>query len=100
MISFMASDKMTDRQIGSAVMLGFLGSFQGTGLSGATQVVTPVRPEQRPTKGSEVRAAAEVQAIQAYALSAVANGAGSLNAAHHLPKTWAFRGLEPWRDPA
>ncbi|MEU3354085.1 hypothetical protein [Streptomyces sp. NPDC037389] len=96
MISFMASDKMTDRQIGSAAMLGFLGAFQGTGLSGAT----PVRPEQRPTKGSEVRAAAEAQAHQAYAVAAVANGAGSLNAAHHLPKTWAFRGLEPWRDPA
>ncbi|MCC3775676.1 hypothetical protein [Streptomyces sp. UNOB3_S3] len=95
MISFIASDKMTDRQIGSAAMLGFLGSFQGTGLSGAT----PVRPEQRPTKGSAVMAAAEEQARQGYALAAVANGAGSLNAAHH-PMTWAFRGLKPWRDPA
>ncbi|MFI9205145.1 hypothetical protein [Streptomyces sp. NPDC053048] len=96
MISFIASNKMTDRQIGSAAMLGStIGSFQGTGLSGAA-----IRLEQRPTKASEVKAAAAAQA-QAYAPAAAANGAGSPNAAqHHLPKTWAFRGLKPWRDPA
>ncbi|MEU4208856.1 hypothetical protein AB0F13_02425 [Streptomyces sp. NPDC026206] len=98
MISFIASNKMTDRQVGSAAMLGFtFGSFQATGLSGAISV----RPEQRPTKASEVKAAAMAQA-EAYApAAATINGAGSLNVLHHLPKTtWAFRGLEPWRDPA
>ncbi|MEU1309786.1 hypothetical protein ABZ419_12950 [Streptomyces cinnamoneus] len=95
MISFIAANKMTDRQIGSASMLGFsFGSFQGTRLSVAVS-----RPEQRPSQASEVKAAAMAQA-QAYATAAAANGAGSLNAQQHLPKTWAFRGLEPWRDPA
>ncbi len=97
MISYMASEKMTDRQIGSARMLGFTFDVQGTGLSGAG--ATSFLFEQRPTKASEVAAAAEAQA-QAYVVAAAANGAGSLNAQHHLPKTWAFRGLEPWRDPA
>ncbi|MEX2983510.1 hypothetical protein [Streptomyces sp. C36] len=97
MISFIARNKMTDRQIGSAAMLGSsLGMFQGTGLSGAA----PALLEQRPTRASEVKAAAVAQA-QAYVVVAAANGAGSPNAPqHHLPKTWAFRGLEPWRDPA
>ncbi|MEU7132240.1 hypothetical protein [Streptomyces sp. NPDC046261] len=96
MISFIASNKMTDRQVGSASMLAFtFGPFQGTGLSGEASV----RPERRPANASQVKAAAAAQA-QAYAPTAAANGAGSLNAQHHLPKTWAFRGLEPWRDPA
>lgn len=96
MISFIASNKMTDRQVSSAAMLGFtFGPFQGTGLSGDPSV----RLERRPANASEVKAAAAAQ-VQAYAPAAAANGAGSPNAQHHLPKTWAFRGLEPWRDPA
>ncbi|MFI1969276.1 hypothetical protein BLA24_25105 [Streptomyces cinnamoneus] len=96
MISFIASNKMTDRQVGSASMLGFsAAAFQGTGLPGAMSSFL----EERPTKASAVKAAAVAQA-KPYALAAATNGAGSLNAQHQLHTTWAFRGLEPWRDPA
>ncbi|MGK5548712.1 hypothetical protein ACSNOH_28865 [Streptomyces sp. URMC 127] len=106
MISFKTSNKMTDRPVIAARPLGFsFGSFQGTGLSGAG--FAPVNGSaltnetslinERPTKASAVEAAATAQA-QAYALAATTNGAGSVSTQHHT--MWAFRGLEPWRDPA
>lgn len=98
MISFKTSNKMTDRPVVATrslgTIVGSLSLFQGTGLFHAG--FAPVN--ERPIKASAVRAAAAAQA-QAYAIEATTNGAGSLNAQQHLTM-WAFRGLEPWRDPA
>lgn len=101
--STVSSSKMTDRSAVSLCMLG--ASFQGTGLSG----IRAVRPEsvlsltdlpvrernERPTKALE---AAVVAQAQAYAFAAAA-GAGSLKQTQHHTM-WAFRGPEPWSDPA
>ncbi|MCC3767433.1 hypothetical protein [Streptomyces sp. UNOC14_S4] len=98
MISFKSSNKMTDRPVVALLPLGksfsFAPAFQGTGLPGAA--FAPVN--ERPTKASAVAALAQAPA---YAMEATTNGAGSLNARHQQHLTmWAFRGLEPWRDPA
>ena len=94
--------KMTDRSV--VVSLCMLGaSIPGTGLSGirAVRPASSVSPaglpvrerNERPTKALE---AVEAQA-QAYAFTAA--GAGSRKQTqHHL--MWAFRGPEPWSDPA
>ncbi|GGX40620.1 hypothetical protein [Streptomyces fructofermentans] len=92
--------KMTDRSVVSACLLGF--SNLGTGLSGIPAVrpaspvslaVLPVRERnERPMKALE---AVDAQA-QAYAFAAT--GAGSSKQTHHT--MWAFRGPEPWSDPA
>ncbi|MFI1799153.1 hypothetical protein ACH427_17635 [Streptomyces sp. NPDC020379] len=99
MISFKTSSKMTDRPVVATrslgITVGSLSLFQGTGLS--TAGFAPVN--ERPTKASAVRAAAAAQA-QTYAIEATTNGAGSLNAQQQHLTMWAFRGLEPWRDPA
>ncbi|MEV5318428.1 hypothetical protein AB0K92_12370 [Streptomyces sp. NPDC052687] len=108
MISINASSistvKMTDRSVvASLCMLGSLD--QGTGLSGiravrpASSVALaglPVRERnERPTKALE--AAVEAQA-QAYAFTATGAGFRKQTTQHHL--MWAFRGPEPWSDPA
>ncbi|HLL32550.1 hypothetical protein ACIG0D_13905 [Streptomyces sp. NPDC052773] len=108
MISINASSistvKMTDRSVvASLCMLG--SSDQGTGLSGiravrpASSVALaglPVRErDERPTKALE--AAVEAQA-QAYAFTATGAGFRKQTTQHHL--MWAFRGPEPWSDPA
>ncbi|MBP2405013.1 hypothetical protein [Streptomyces syringium] len=96
MISFMSFNKMTDRSVVATCPLG--GSLRGTGLpfGGAELIVI----EERPSKASAMKAAGTAQA-QAYAPVATINGAGSLNAQQYQHHTmWAFRGLEPWRDPA
>ncbi|MBK3645613.1 MULTISPECIES: hypothetical protein [Streptomyces] len=97
-----SSVKMTDRSV--VVSLCMLGaSIPGTGLSGirAVRPASSVSPaglpvrerNERPTKALE---AVEAQA-QAYAFTAA--GAGSRKQTqHHL--MWAFRGPEPWSDPA
>ncbi|MFI1568137.1 hypothetical protein ACH4ZX_34820 [Streptomyces sp. NPDC020490] len=94
--------KLTDRSVvASLCMLG--ASDQGTGLSGIRAVRPassvslaglPVRERnERPTKALEAVAAQ----AQAYAFTAA--GAGSRKQTqHHL--VWAFRGPEPWSDPA
>ncbi|MEH6379451.1 hypothetical protein V7793_34700 [Streptomyces sp. KLMMK] len=108
MISFKTSNKMTDRPVIAARPLGFsFASLRGTGLSGAG--FAPINGSaligetslinERPTKASAVKAAASAQA-QAYALAATTNGAGSVSTQHQHHTMWAFRGLEPWRDPA
>ncbi|GHF65347.1 hypothetical protein GCM10018787_11950 [Streptomyces thermodiastaticus] len=101
--SFFGTAKATDHAVASLCLLGALD--RGTGLSG----VRGMRPEsslpfagfvireriERPTTALE---AGEVQA-QAYALTAT--GAGTRMQAtqqHHL--MWAFRGPQPWSDPA
>ncbi|TLS39716.1 hypothetical protein FE633_45440 [Streptomyces montanus] len=92
--------KMTDRSVVSTCLLGF--SNQGTGVFG----IPAVRPasavslagllvrerNERPTQALE---AVEAQA-HAYAFAAA--GAGSRKQTHHT--MWAFRGPEPWSDPA
>ncbi|GAB2987409.1 hypothetical protein GCM10023080_061460 [Streptomyces pseudoechinosporeus] len=98
--SSISTVKMTDRSVVSTCLLGF--SNLGTGLSG----IPAVRPassvslaglpvserNERPMKALE---AVEAQA-QAYAFAAA--GAGSRKQLHHT--MWAFRGPEPWSDPA
>ncbi|MFR0358113.1 hypothetical protein [Streptomyces sediminimaris] len=95
--------KLTDRSVVSACMLGV--SDQGTVLSGipaagpASAPVSlaglPVREcNERPIKALE---AVEAQA-QAYAFAAAGAGSRKQTTQHHL--MWAFRGPDPWSDPA
>ncbi|MFC8506147.1 hypothetical protein ACFU3J_23950 [Streptomyces sp. NPDC057411] len=110
--------KMTDRSVVSACSLGtsvatsvasaasvsFASSaLLGSGLSGAGMPVLgmpgllAVRPErnERPTKALE----AAVGKAQATAYGFAATGAGIQQTTQHHTM-WAFRGLEPWSDPA
>ncbi|MEU9555954.1 hypothetical protein [Streptomyces fumanus] len=95
---------MTDRSTVSLCILG--ASDLGTGLSGISAVRPassvapaglPVRERnERPTKALE---AAVMAQARAYAFAAT--GAGfrkQQTTQHHL--MWAFRGPEPWSDPA
>ncbi|MGW7257110.1 hypothetical protein [Streptomyces sp. NPDC054834] len=100
--SIISTAKMTDRSAVSLCMLGV--SNLGTGLSGisavrpASSVVIaglPVRERnERPTKALEAVAAQ----AQAYAFAAAGAGFRKQTTKHHL--MWAFRGPEPWSDPA
>ena len=100
--SFTSTVKMTDRSVASLCMLGV--SNLGTGLSGIPAVrpasslslaVLPVRERnERPTEALE---AVGAQA-QAYAFAAAGAGFRKQTTQHHL--MWAFRGPEPWSDPA
>ncbi|CAL9443236.1 hypothetical protein [Streptomyces sp. Tu 3180] len=104
MISINASStvKMTDRSSVSLCMLG--ASNQGTGLSGIraarpASLVAPSAPavrerDERPTKALE----AVVAQAHAYAFAAAGAGFRKQTTQHHL--MWAFRGPEPWSDPA
>ncbi|RIH62381.1 hypothetical protein D3C59_00075 [Streptomyces sp. SHP22-7] len=96
--------KMTDRSAVSLCMLG--ASNPGTGLSGIRAVLPasasvapaglPVRErDERPTKALE---AAVVAQAQAYAFTATGAGFRKQTTQHHT--MWAFRGPEPWSDPA
>ncbi|MGW1543202.1 hypothetical protein ACWCPM_23680 [Streptomyces sp. NPDC002309] len=95
--------KMTDRSVASLCMLGI--SNPGTGLSGIRAVRPasslslaglPVRErDERPTKALE---AAVVAQAHAYALTATGAGFRKQTTQHH--QMWAFRGPEPWSDPA
>lgn len=101
--SFISAAKLTDRSVVSACMLGV--SNLGTGLSGIPAVrpesavslaSLPVRErDERPTKALEAAVAAQAQA---YAFTATGAGFGKQTTQHHL--MWAFRGPEPWSDPA
>ncbi|WP_175434622.1 hypothetical protein [Streptomyces hawaiiensis] len=97
--------KMTDRSAVSACMLGV--SNLGTGLSGIRAVRPasasvaptglPVRERnERPTKALEAAVAAQAKA--AYAFTATGAGFRKQTTQHH--QMWAFRGPEPWSDPA
>ncbi|MFD4246697.1 hypothetical protein ACFWP3_34635 [Streptomyces sp. NPDC058525] len=107
MTSFMTFTKMTDRSVDASCLLGSV-SLLGTGLSAipaagpALLATLPVSERnERPTQAPAAVLAAEAQAHGAYGFAAAA-GAGSLTKQtkqqHHL--MWAFRGLEPWSDPA
>ena len=101
--SFISTVKMTDRSAVSLCMLGV--SNLGTGLSAirggrpassVSPAGLPVRERnERPTRALE--AAVEAQA-QAYAFAAAGAGFRKQTTQHHL--MWAFRGPEPWSDPA
>ncbi|WTH65764.1 hypothetical protein OHA89_13750 [Streptomyces sp. NBC_01546] len=107
----MTFTKMTDRSVAASCLLGSV-SVLGTGVS----AISAARPallatlpgsvserNERPTQAPVAVLAAEAQAHGAYG-SAAAAGAGSQTQTkqtkhqHHL--MWAFRGLEPWSDPA
>ncbi|WP_329532489.1 hypothetical protein OG568_19410 [Streptomyces sp. NBC_01450] len=102
-ISSISTAKVTDRSVVSTCLLGV--SNLGTGLSGITAVrpasplslaVLPIRERnERPMKALEAAVVAEAQA---YAFAAT--GAGSLKQTKHHHTMWAFRGPEPWSDPA
>ncbi|MDI3407730.1 hypothetical protein [Streptomyces cavernicola] len=96
--------KMTDRSVVATCPLGL--SNQGTGLPVGISAVRPAslshaflsldERNERPTKAPE----AAVAAAQAQAYAFAAAGAGlrkQTTTQHHM---WAFRGLEPWSDPA
>ena len=98
MIDFIATSKMTDRQVvASSCLLEFrLGS---TGLSGVS-----LGANERPAKAPAV---VEAAAGQAYAFDFAVAGAGAgrqktqvQTQTQHQHHMWAFRGLYPWRDPA
>ncbi len=96
--------KMTDRSTVSLCILG--ASNPGTGLSGirAVRPASSVAPaglpvrerNERPTKALD--AAAVAAQAQAYAFAATGAGFRKQTTQHHL--MWAFRGPEPWSDPA
>ncbi|WP_369249051.1 hypothetical protein [Streptomyces sp. R41] len=101
--SSISTVKMTDRSVVSTCMLGV--SNLGTGLSGIPAVRPasslslaglPIRERnERPTQALEAAVVAEAQA---YAFAAAGAGALKQTTQHHT--MWAFRGPEPWSDPA
>ncbi|MFE4534322.1 hypothetical protein ACFRKB_04505 [Streptomyces scopuliridis] len=109
--SFISTAKMTDLSVVSVCPLGFSRSeLIASGLSGASAVrpagllsALPVRKRavnvlernERPTKALE----AGVAAAEAKAYAFAATGAGATKQTQHHTM-WAFRGLEPWSDPA
>ncbi|MFC8262183.1 hypothetical protein ACFUNF_32345 [Streptomyces sp. NPDC057291] len=110
MISIIETNKMTDLSVVSACSLGLAcsseSSLRGTGLSGISAAgrlslaSLPVRERnERPTQ-APTAAVAKGQAKAAYAFAAVGAGAGAEKQTTHHHKMWAFRGPEPWSDPA
>ncbi|MET9223596.1 hypothetical protein ACIOC1_07370 [Streptomyces sp. NPDC088197] len=123
MISIMTTVKMTDRSVVATCPLGV--SPRATRLSSALLPVLPIRERnERPMQAPAAAVAAKVLA-HASAFAAAANGAGAGTAKAAIEakgaidgfasggfangngqqKTqqygkWAFRGLEPWSDPA
>jgi hypothetical protein len=99
--SSISTVKMTDRSVVSTCLLGV--SNLGTGLSGIPAVRPasslslaglPVRERnERPTQALEAAVVAE-----AYAFAAAGAGSKKQTTQHHT--MWAFRGPEPWSDPA
>ncbi|MGW6565319.1 hypothetical protein [Streptomyces sp. NPDC054975] len=115
-VSFVSIDKMTDRSVVSACSLGLSGSaflghgLPGTGLSGAGLApAASLRPAadlaglpvmeriERPTKALEAGVAAGKASAYAFAATGAGNQTKQTQQ-HHM--MWAFRGLEPWSDPA
>ncbi|NJP42417.1 hypothetical protein [Actinacidiphila epipremni] len=107
--------KLTGRPVAAPCSLGMPMAASGLLLADALLPVlaTGARSE-RPTEASAVAAAAKTKAHAFGFAAAAANGAGNRNAAgaegaygsaNGQQKTqqygkWAFRGLEPWSDPA
>ncbi|MEI5101651.1 hypothetical protein RB200_28025 [Streptomyces sp. PmtG] len=102
--SLTSTVKMTDRSVVASCLLGL--SNPGTGLSVGTAAVRPAASlapaglliregNERPTKAPEAVATAQAQT---YAFAAAGAGFRTQTQQHHT--MWAFRGLEPWSDPA
>lgn len=119
--------KMTDRSVVSACSLGFSvatsvasvapvsfasSALLGSGLSGAGLLGSGVavlgmpglladRPErnERPTKALEAGVVGKAQA-PAYGFAATGAGFEQIQQTTQHHTMWAFRGLEPWSDPA
>jgi hypothetical protein len=87
-ISFITNTQMTDRSVVASCLLG--SRLNGIGVS---RVVPSSGVRQ--AKGF----AAAAQAV-AYVRMPAALDAGIRNEKPKHNPTWAFRGLEPWRDPA
>ncbi|MFF4949350.1 hypothetical protein ACWC2K_22040 [Streptomyces chattanoogensis] len=109
MISFIETNKMTDLSVVATCTLG--SSLLGTGLSGSGRLSGSLvaRPEilpvltrsERTERPTEAPAAVAVAAeANAFAFAAAANGAESRKQYQKQHEMWAYRGLEPWRDPA
>ncbi|MFE3581918.1 hypothetical protein [Streptomyces vinaceus] len=117
MTSFITTTKMTDRSVAASCTLGSssLLPLLGTGLSAisadsrallaAPSALLASERNERPTQASV--AVVEAQAHGAYGFAAAAGAASAgfktqqtkqTKQQHHL--MWAFRGLEPWSDPA
>lgn len=109
MISIIETQKMTDLSIVSACSLGLtrssVASLRATGLSG----ISAVRPlslvslpvtRERNERPIEAPAAAVAKAAQAHAYAFAAAGAGAEKQTQQHHMMWAFRGPEPWSDPA
>jgi hypothetical protein len=90
-IDFKDTTTMTDRSVVSACLLG--SRSEATGLS---RVLPGV--DRRPATALGVTAPAQVPAYAPAFVFAEAGEGGSQNKQHN--PMWAFRGLEPWRDPA
>jgi hypothetical protein len=112
MTSQLLTIKLTDRSVVATCPLGT--SLPASGLMSSLLPVLPIRVRsERPTEAPAVATAAKAKA-HAFTFAAAANGAGTGIAkgaegangyANEEQKTqqygkWAFRGLEPWSDPA
>lgn len=93
MIDFIDTTSMSDRSVVPSCVLG--SRVDGTGLS---RVVPVPGAGERPATALEVAAAVAQAAAYAFVLAAAGLGDGSQKPKHN--PMWAFRGLEPWRDPA
>ncbi|QIQ06828.1 hypothetical protein HA039_11075 [Streptomyces liangshanensis] len=107
--SVVSTVKMTDRLVASVCSLDVARiELNGTGLPGASFVpsagfaglpVLLAAHDERPIQALEAGAAAvEAQAYAYAAASAETGRQTSKTTEHH--KMWAFRGPEPWSDPA
>lgn len=106
MTSFMTFTKMTDRSVDASCLLGSV-SLLGTGVSAisagapALSATLPVSERiERPTGAPVAVLAAEAQAHGAYGFAAAAGAGNQTKQTKQYHLMWAFRGLEPWSDPA
>ncbi len=98
---FISTVKLTDPSVVSVCILG--ASNPGTGLSGlraGRPESLSVAPASVPTR--DERPMKALEAVEAKALAYVFTAAGAGNpkqtTQHH--QMWAFRGPDPWSDPA
>ncbi|WP_079132248.1 hypothetical protein [Streptomyces nanshensis] len=91
MIDYINTTEMTENPVVASCLL----ASRNTGTA-----VSPVIPGagERPATALEVAAAVAQAAAFAFAVAAAGAGDGSQKTKHN--PMWAFRGLEPWRDPA
>lgn len=96
MISFVTTTEMADRSAVSACLLG--SRLNGIGVSGVVLGGSErLFGDERPIKAPAAAAVAQANAcVSGFA----ANGAGEGRQKTQYHTMWAFRGHEPWRDPA